>query len=70
MDRRSFFRRTLVASAVVGVEASRASSAGAFFWWFKLDEPSLRVEGVKFTVVSLTVKAGNWGALRASQCSG
>ncbi len=62
MDRRSFFRGTLIASAVAGVEVTRASSAGAFFWWFKLDEPCLQVAGVKFTVVSLTVKAGCMGA--------
>lgn len=62
MDRRSFFRGTLIASAVVGVEATRASNASAFFWWFKLDEPCLQVAGVKFTIVSLTVKAGCMGA--------
>lgn len=62
MDRRKFFRGALVASAVVGIEATRASQADAFFWWFKLDEPSLSVAGVKFTIVSLTVKAGHCGA--------
>ncbi len=65
MDRRKFFRGALIASAVVGVEASRASQADAFFWlWWcpKLDAPSLQVEGVKFTVVSLTVTAGCNGA--------
>ena len=62
MDRRSFFRGAVIASAVVGVEASRASEAGAFFWWFRLDEPKLEVAGVKFTIVSLNVTGGCWGA--------
>ena len=52
----------LVACAVAGVEVTRSSPASAFFWYCKLDAPSLSVVSTEITKINLRVCAGRSGA--------